>query len=123
MRQWSAYLCGRRGHSWAHIRSCRAAGGDWSGQWPLRPPGPFEEQREVDRLVTQPRLGPSAISNRDRARASAAYVIRSEVCYQELYSSPIEYIDDGGLWESGDGTREFRTSGDKVGPGIRPRGG
>jgi hypothetical protein len=127
MRQWLSVVCAVvvvTVLSWAqtsaHVAS-RAGIGLASGRCDLEALSKSKE--EVEGLVRQPRLGPSAISNRDRARASAAYVIRSEVCYQELYSAPTEYIDDGGLWESGDGTRGFRIFGTKWGLGSPFTGG
>ena len=78
-----------------------------------------EAKSEFLRLATLRRFDESSVSEDKLREASAAYVSKSEACYQSLY----QHIDDDGVWYSPDGSEPFVTHGTKWGAGSPFAGG
>jgi hypothetical protein len=80
-------------------------------------------ESEFQRLVALRRFDPTAVSAEDLRAASTAYIVGAEACYQELYGSVTEKIDDGGIWFTPDGSAPYNMFGTKWGAGSPFMGG
>ncbi len=80
-------------------------------------------KNEFLRLVELRRSDPTAVSEQSLREASAAYVVDANACYQALYGTSAEYIDNGGLIFSPYGSQPFNLGGTKWGAGSPYTGG
>jgi Matrixin len=79
---------------------------------------------EFLKLSARRRAAQSTAESDELRRASTDYIIKTEACYQALYSgSAASRIDDGGVWFSPDGSQPFVTKGTKWGAGSPFTGG